>query len=101
MRRVAMVVFEGVQSLDLTGPLEVFSAASQLAPKGPAYELRVLATRRGLVRCSSGLRVAVDGTLAGERGSVDTLVVAGGPGTVAALKDRRLLRGIARLARRA
>ncbi len=31
MREVVIVVFDGVQSLDLTGPLEVFHGAGRLA----------------------------------------------------------------------
>src|SRR3954467_10208499 len=73
-RRVVLVACDGLQSLDLTGPLEVLHAASRLAGGG-SYAMEVV-TPGGLpVRSSSGLRITPDGALEGVRGRIDTLVV--------------------------
>jgi putative intracellular protease/amidase len=42
MRRVVIVVYPGVQTLDVTGPAEVFRAASLIHP--PGYRVTVAAT---------------------------------------------------------
>jgi transcriptional regulator GlxA family with amidase domain len=94
---IGIVVFEGVQSLDVTGPLEVFSGASARA--GGAYTTVVIGPRPGALRSSSGLTLVPDVGLR-DAPSLDTLVVAGGSGTRAALEDRSLVGWIARRARR-
>jgi transcriptional regulator GlxA family with amidase domain len=86
MRRVLIVVFDGVQSLDLTGPLEVLAHASE--PEGelgrePAYEVRTASVNGQSARTSSGLRVVPDCALTGPGPSdapLDLLIVPGGPG---------------------
>jgi transcriptional regulator GlxA family with amidase domain len=103
-RRVVIVAFEGVQNLDLVGPLEVFAGANVLLAneqRPPAYELRVLARSAQPLSSSSGLTLVPHGALGRAHGAVDTLIVPGGFGSRAAVRDRALLRGIARLAARA
>jgi transcriptional regulator GlxA family with amidase domain len=95
-RSVAMVAFPGVQILDVTGPLEVFACATRLLTArhgftSPAYRVEILATRAGTVRCSSGVAVVAERALRNVRGRLDTLLVAGGEGTPAALRDRALV----------
>src|SRR5689334_1486637 len=101
-KRVAFVVFPGIQSLDLAGPFEVFSGANEVrahAGQAPAYELRIVARTSEPVASESGLRVVPDLSITRLRGSVDTLIVAGGSGIKEAVKDRVLLRGVERLAK--
>lgn len=90
-----MVVFPGVQSLDVSGPVETFAAASEaLAARDRAaggYRIRVLATGGGPIRCSSGLGLAPHGDLDSAPARIDTLVVAGGEGTPGALADQALV----------
>ena len=48
-KRIAFVVYRGIQSLDLAGPFEVFAGANEVLEyrnKAPAYELTVLASSR-------------------------------------------------------
>lgn len=99
-----MVVFPDVQILDVMGPLEVFGSASRLLAaraNGPieAYRVEVVATRAGTLRCSSGMRLVADRSLRSVRG-VDTLLVAGGTGTAAALRDAELVRWVRGMAPR-
>lgn len=69
---VQIVLFDGVQSLDVTGPLEVFTYAG-------GYRITTASIGATPVRTSSGLRLAPDDELIDP--TADTLVVPGGQGT--------------------
>ncbi len=91
-----MIGFDDAQVLDITGPLEVFSRTSRwLIDEGltvePAYELVLAAKRSGPLTMSSGLRLVADSTLDELPAPIDTLIVAGGRGAPAALRDRGLI----------
>src|SRR5690349_25074554 len=63
MRTVLMVLFDQVQSLDVTGPLEVFTGANTWRGghgAGPAYDIRTASLGGRPVRTSSGLRITPD-----------------------------------------
>ena len=77
-RTVLFVLFDGVQSLDLTGPLEVFAGAEKHHPG--TYNLRTASLDGSPVRTSSGLTVVPDASLA-EVSEPHTLLVPGGEGT--------------------
>jgi transcriptional regulator GlxA family with amidase domain len=89
---VVIVVFDGLQSLDLTGPAEVFAAAG--------WPVRVVNSSGAPVRSSAGITIVPDGDLASVRGPIDVLMVVGGQGTPAATADTRLLTWLRRAARR-
>lgn len=100
-RRIALIAFETVNALDLTGPAEVFATASVHVPG--AYKLFVLGVSKRPVTSESGIKLVPDGTLA-TAPSLDTIIVPGGPGLreaaaaapiVAWLKTRRRTRRIA------
>jgi transcriptional regulator GlxA family with amidase domain len=77
---VLLVVFDDVQSLDLTGPVEVFAAANASHGGDPTYRLTTASLTGAPVRSSSGLRLTPDTAL--ERAAAPhTLIVPGGPGT--------------------
>ncbi|WP_308285680.1 GlxA family transcriptional regulator [Actinoplanes hulinensis] len=71
---VLILLFDGVQSLDVTGPMEVFA--------GAGYRVTTASTGGAPVRTSSGLTLLPDGEPGDRR--PDILVVPGGPGTRAA-----------------
>lgn len=101
-KRIAFVVFPGIQSLDLAGPFEVFSGANRVlarAGRPLAYAVRTVAQRAEPLASESGLRLLPDAALGQLRGPIDTLIIAGGAGVKAAINDRALLRGVARLAK--
>ena len=100
-RRIVHVAFEGVQSLDLVGPLEVFSVAERLVPG--SYSPEIVAPGGRPFASNSGMLVTPHRSPAGCRGAIDTLVVAGGLGVHAAAGDEafvRWVRGAARRSRR-
>ena len=99
-RDVVLVVFPGLQGLDLLGPAEVFAAANQEVGHS-AYRLRVASTSPGPTPSSSGVAIVAAESIAAIRGPIDTLVVVGGDGTYGAVADKRLVQHVARLARRA
>ena len=102
MRRVWIVAFPGAQVLDVTGPWEVFALANRAGgARAPRYAVSVVAPSAGTVATSGGLALVAQRTLAQASGPVDTLIVAGGEGTRPHLRDVRLVRWIARAARRA
>ncbi|WP_405014064.1 GlxA family transcriptional regulator [Kitasatospora sp. NBC_01539] len=94
-RRVLIALFDGVQSLDVTGPLEVFAGAGAAAGRPGAYEVRTASPGGAPVRCSAGLVLLPDGDL-GTAHAPHTLVVPGGDGTRS--PDPALVRRIADLA---
>ncbi len=102
-RHVALVAYPGVNALDVIGPLEVFATAAALGVVGGGcrpYTTEVLATVAGALETQSGIGLVAGRALAAVRGGIDTLLVAGGLGTAAALHDRALLAALRRLAPR-
>ena len=99
-RRIAILLYPGVQSLDVTGPLEVFAGASlALSAAGspdPGYEVLTIAASTQPIRTSGGLTVVPDGPLPARPGLIDTLIVPGGHGRREAVRDRALLSWLAR-----
>ncbi|GHD24064.1 GlxA family transcriptional regulator [Streptomyces galbus] len=77
-RTVLVVLFDGVQSLDVTGPLEVFAGAERHTPG--TYRIRTASLDGAPVRTSSGLTLVPDGSLTGAP-APHTLLVPGGEGT--------------------
>ncbi|MFJ8007150.1 GlxA family transcriptional regulator [Streptomyces fagopyri] len=78
MRTVLVVLFDAVQSLDVTGPTEVFAGAE--TGRAGSYRVRTASLDGAPVRTSSGLTLVPDGTLA-EAPAPHTLLVPGGRGT--------------------
>ncbi|MFF8731352.1 GlxA family transcriptional regulator [Streptomyces sp. NPDC015171] len=77
-RNVLLTLFEGLQSLDVTGPLEVFAGAESHTPG--SYRIRTASVDGAPVRASSGLVLVPDGSLA-DAGDPHTLLVPGGEGS--------------------
>jgi transcriptional regulator GlxA family with amidase domain len=101
-RRVWVLAFPDAQALDVTGPWEVFAIANRVGdPRAPRYALSLVAPAPGPIATSGGLSLVPHRSLARARGPVDTLIVAGGPGTRPHVRDPRLVAWIRRTARRA
>jgi transcriptional regulator GlxA family with amidase domain len=98
-RRIVVLAYDRVQSLDVTGPVEVFSVATQHGIT-PAYRVEVVAPGAAPITTTSGIVLTPARALADVRGPVDTLVVAGGDGVRAQLADPELLATVRRVAGR-
>lgn len=96
-REIVFIVFPDFQILDLTGPLEVFSQAERKHPG--SYTLRTVALDPGRVTASCGLPVVAEPAQDSDT-DTDTIVVVGGRGTKAAVRDGRLSAWIAQAATR-
>ncbi|MFJ9542642.1 GlxA family transcriptional regulator [Streptomyces sp. NPDC101225] len=78
MRTVLVVLFDDVQSLDVSGPVEVFNGAELHCPG--TYRTRTVSRDGRAVRTSSGLTLVPDHSFA-DAPAAHTLLVPGGAGT--------------------
>jgi transcriptional regulator GlxA family with amidase domain len=98
--RIGLLLFEGVDLLDLGGPYEVFLTASRLVARDggePPFEVVTLTADGGPVTAYGGLGLRPQAAVANS-GPLDVVVV---PGTIdvdAAVGDERLLAAIDGLA---
>jgi len=79
-RTVAMVLFDDVLMLDVTGPMDAFAIANRFLPEHHHYRLVTVAEGQGSIRGSCGLKVMADLRLEQLPVSIDLLLVPGGPG---------------------
>jgi transcriptional regulator GlxA family with amidase domain len=77
--KVAIVLFDGVQALDLAGPLDVFAEANTHLPEHRQYEVTLVGREAGLVTCSNGMQVRVPVGYLETEAQFDLLLIAGGP----------------------
>jgi transcriptional regulator GlxA family with amidase domain len=84
-RRIVIVAFPGVQTLDVIGPAEVFHTAAALEPG--TYSVEVVAAESGPLP-STSVGLVADRAFRNSRGTIDTLIVPGGPGSRDAARDR-------------
>jgi transcriptional regulator GlxA family with amidase domain len=89
-RRIGFLIFPDFQLLDAAGPICAFETANRIHPG--AYQLRVIAAVAGAIASSSGAMLEAGGF--GRAAALDTLIVAGGDGTRAALASPGTLRFI-------
>ena len=78
-KTVAIVVFTGVQSLDVTGPMDVFSEANRFLEPQDHYRLEVIGVERAVMPCSNGLSLNAHRHFSEALEAYDLLLVAGGP----------------------
>jgi len=97
--RVAILAFPRFQLLDVAGPTDVFTEAARQLGDPRAYQVQLVAARKGTLRSSSGMRLAVDASFATHRGPIDTLLVAGSPEIADMASDARLQEWLRRRAR--
>ena len=76
-RRIVLIGYPGAQSLDVVGPIEVFSMANRLGSPG-AYEIVLASEDGGEIVCNSGLRLGGAVALADLPREIDTILISGG-----------------------
>ncbi|AXI03906.1 GlxA family transcriptional regulator [Aquirhabdus parva] len=77
--KITMVVFDGVQALDVAGPLDVFAEANTFLTADQQYEMTVVGLHAGMVTCSNGMALHVPNDYSSHPEKCDLLLVAGGP----------------------
>ncbi|MFE0454140.1 GlxA family transcriptional regulator [Streptomyces sp. NPDC058914] len=95
VHQILMVIFDGVQILDVTGPLEVYAAANEF---GGNYRITTASVGGRPVTTTAGLRLVPDLTLDKVDFFVDTLMIPGRPDWWAAVSDTSLIDCVAHLA---
>jgi transcriptional regulator GlxA family with amidase domain len=97
IRPIGIVAFDGVELLDLTGPMDAFGLTNfSLQRSGvvrePVYPIRVIAKKPGLVTASCGLRIHADSAYdeITEADDIDTLMIPGAPDVAYVLADPSL-----------
>jgi transcriptional regulator GlxA family with amidase domain len=93
VRVIDVLVYPGVQLLDVSGPVQVFASANDhVAAAGSAlpYRLNIVARGGEGVTTSAGVRLAAD-PLTRDSEPLDTLLIAGGEGAEAAAEDAVVL----------
>src|SRR5688572_18359772 len=96
-RPVALIGFDGLQALDLVGPLEVFSKANLYAPEvGHApfrYKVVMASIDGGEIEAGSGLCISRTVALRDLPENLDTVLIGGGSeqGLRAAGNSRKLM----------
>jgi len=78
-RLIVFLLYENVNVLDVTGPLEAFSQPCRMhdAAKAP-YRIKVVSMAGGAVRTSSGLSLISEPISSLDGDAVDTLIIPGG-----------------------
>jgi transcriptional regulator GlxA family with amidase domain len=80
-KTVGIVIFPGVEIIDVTGPMEVFAFANiglqQLGRKEPGYVLQVIAAKQGAVASSCGLQIIAEKAYGNIQDGIDTLLITG------------------------
>ena len=97
-RAIALFLIDDFQLLDATGPMTAFEVASHLAHEEP-YRIVLVGSAAGRARASVG--VALDVEAVSDIETIDTLIVAGGLGTKAAMACETTLRSLREANRRA
>lgn len=78
-RDIAVLGFDGVQTLDVVGPMEVFALANRYTKTGsPPYRVTLTSPTGGTIHTNAGLELAGSTALADLPKILDTLVIAGG-----------------------
>jgi transcriptional regulator GlxA family with amidase domain len=104
-KRILIVGFPQVEALDVVGPAEVFATASDFLRKKsvadvPAYSIELVAPQSGHLATSCGLALFAQGSIGEVRGTLDTLIVAGGIGVQQAMHDAVLVGWVRKMSKR-
>ena len=79
MKTIGIFVFPGVQSLDVSGPMDVFAEANRFLPPQAQYQIEVIGSKPGLLSCSNGLLIQAHRPFYEVSDAFDCLLIAGGP----------------------
>ncbi|MEU0096070.1 DJ-1/PfpI family protein [Kribbella sp. NPDC006257] len=101
-RTVVLVVYDGIQLIELAGPMDIFDAAN-IAIGTPVYRVVLASPRAGTVTVNGGLTIPVEHTLqdmANGDEDIDTMIVIGGFGVYDPAASAEVVPELPALARR-
>ncbi|WP_229188212.1 DJ-1/PfpI family protein, partial [Bradyrhizobium oropedii] len=90
VQKVAIAIHEGVQALDVAGPVDVFAETNGFVADGDGYETVLVGASREPLRASNGMKISADLCFDEATEKFDILLVAGGPGLPDAAPDPEL-----------
>ena len=90
-QHIIHIAYDGCQTLDVTGPVAVFSAANKTL-ESPVYEITIASVDGGLVKTEAGIALDSKKLSGIEVGPLDTVIVAGAAAQslVQAMQDKVL-----------
>lgn len=100
MRSVAVVVFSGVQAIDVSGPMDVFEEANAFLRCEDRYQVEVIGPE-GMFTASNGMRMVAHWTYDAAPHGYDLVLVAGGPRLPHDLPTKAMIECIQRLSKSA
>jgi transcriptional regulator GlxA family with amidase domain len=77
--KVAILMLDGVQALDVAGPVDVFAEANAVIGHKDRYEVSLVGKTRKPLRASNGMQLTPDLSLSEATDGFDIVLVAGGP----------------------
>lgn len=90
-REVALIIHDGVQALDVAGPLDVFAEANASLRADDAYDCVLIAANTTAVRASNGILIIPHLTFSQASRRFDIVLVAGGPSLPGTRPDRAMV----------
>lgn len=97
MKTIGVLVFEGVQSLDVSGPLDVFAETNAIVDPDKGYRITLVGPRTPFA-ASNGMLLVADIDYCEATGPFDLFLVAGGPGLPTGHASCDLIECVQRLA---
>lgn len=100
IKKIAVLAYPEANSLDVTGPLQVFSSARRYIEKFAEndglfsdilYETEVIAPEKGAVNLSPGFDIIASRSVYSDLSDIDTFLIAGGDGFRDLIANERLL----------
>ncbi len=101
IQKVAIAIHEGVQALDVAGPIDVFAEANGYVAAGDGYETMLVAADRTPLRAGNRMQLVADLSFDEAVGPFDILLVAGSPRLPDEAPDPRLIEWLSLAPRRA
>lgn len=89
---VAIVIHQGVQALDVAGPLDVFFEANSFLVESAGYDITVIGKEARPMRASNGLILTPEMDFAAAASVFGTVLIAGGPALPHAPEDAAMSR---------
>ena len=94
-KRIVILVFNGVNLLDVSGPAQVFTQANCVAAnRCVRYQIQLASRHGGLIACNSGINIETTSLRQIATTSIDTFIIAGGGGVHQLLGDNNLIRQV-------
>lgn len=89
-RKVVLVLQEGIQALDVAGPLDVFAEANARLPACEHYDCCLTGHHTAPMQASNGLLFSAHMTFEQASDAAHTVLVPGGPGLLESSGDRKV-----------